>query len=123
MTSPRPVSGNAVVLAATVLVVVLVGAVVALGIAIDDGARVASLVGLVLPVVGVAVPALLALAKIHNVADQVDKVEQRTLDLTNGHMDRKIRAAVADVLRPGLIDPQAKDQLVVDRASRDHVTD
>ena len=72
------------------------------------GAELAPLIGLV----GPTVATLAVLGKVNN-------IDQRTEDLTNGLMDAKLRAGVADVLPDHLIDPGAKDQLEADRARRD----
>lgn len=58
-----------------------------------------------------ALPSVLALAKVSNTAEQVDK-------LANGLMDAKVRAGLADVLPDELIDPDAQHQLRADRARR-----
>lgn len=49
---------------------------------------------------------------------QVQKVDQKVDYLANGGMDSKVRAGVADVLRPELVDPDAEHLLQVDRANR-----
>lgn len=109
---PSPVSGNVVVLAVVGLLVVEIVAACAVAIAIEDGARAASLIGLILAPAGVAIPSLIALARIEKLGGQV-------YDLANGGMDAKIRAGIADVLPAHLIDPSVEEQLVVDRARRD----
>jgi hypothetical protein len=55
---------------------------------------------------------LLTLTKVNQTNSQVEQ-------LTNGLMDAKVRAGVADVLPEHLLDPQARDQIAIDRATRD----
>lgn len=72
----------------------------------------ASTIGLVLASLSSTVVGVLALAKIGSVERTVD-------DLSNGRMDSKIRAGVADVLPDHLIDRNARPQLEQDRKRRD----
>lgn len=121
MTETKPViSGSAVVTGVVVLLVALMATVVALGIAIEDGSRAATLIGLVIPLVGLAVPGLLALVKLNDVQATMTKVAGHTTDLTNGLLDAKVRAAVADVMSD-VIDPDAREQIATDRARRDRI--
>lgn len=112
-------STGVIVWAAVVMFVATMATVIALAFAIDDGARVESLVGIILPAAASLVVAMLALVKISQVGDQVDKVSKQTTDLTNGLLDAKVRAAVADVLAPELVDPAAEQLLTSDRHRRD----
>lgn len=73
----------------------------------------------VLALVGSTVATLATLAKLQGVDAKVDQVDKRTEDLTNGLMDAKIRAGVADVIRPEHVDPEMADQLEADRTRRD----
>lgn len=121
MTETKPViSGSAVVTGVVVLLVALMATVVALGIALEDGSRAATLIGLVIPLVGLAVPGLLALVKLNDVQATMTKVAGHTTDLTNGLLDAKVRAAVADVMSD-VIDPDAREQIATDRARRDRI--
>lgn len=120
-TKPPVISGSAVVTGVVVLLVALMATVVALGIAIEDGAHAATLIGLVIPLVGLAVPGLLALVKLNDVQATVSKVAGHTTDLTNGMLDAKVRAAVADVMSEDVIDPEAREQIANDRARRDRI--
>lgn len=65
-----------------------------------------------------ALPGLLTtmvtLARTESIGRQVD-------DLANGGMDAKIRAGVADTLRPELLDPDQADQLAADYQRRDEM--
>jgi hypothetical protein len=66
-----------------------------------------------------AIPALITLGKVNSVDAKVEQVDRRTEELSNGLMDAKIRAGVADVIRPEHVDPEAVEQLEADRARRD----
>lgn len=105
-----------------VIFVATLGTIVLLAFAIEDGARIESLVGLILPAAGTLLLALLALDRVAKVDEKIDRVGQQTTDLTNGLLDAKVRAAVADVLAPHMVDPAAEQQLVSDRARRDAAT-
>lgn len=72
----------------------------------------ATTIGLVLASLSSTVVGVLALAKIGSVEKTVD-------DLSNGRMDAKIRAGIADVLPDHLIDRNARPQLEEDRKRRD----
>lgn len=114
-----PASGNVIILAVCVVFVVTLGAAVAVTSAVEDGARASSLVSMILPVGGTALLALLALFKIGEVQQVAEEVRAHTVDLTNGKMDAKIRAGVADVLADALIDPQAYPLVEQAREIRD----
>jgi hypothetical protein len=81
----------------------------------DQEATITILVGLLAPTIA----SLVTLAKTAGVAARVEKVASDTDDLTNGLMDAKIRAAVADVLPDHQLDPAAADQIADDRERRD----
>lgn len=49
---------------------------------------------------------------------KVQKVDQKVDYLANGGMDSKVRAGVADVLRPELVDPDVERLLEADREHR-----
>lgn len=107
--TPTVVWGAVVVFATTL------GAIVALSFAVEDGARLESLVGLILPAAGTLLIGFLALDRVAKVSDSVDRVEKHTSDLTNGLMDSKIRAAVAQTIRDQYLDPTAAQLLEADR--------
>lgn len=120
MTTPsQTVSGNVIVVAAAVVFLATLGAVVAIALAIEDGARVTSLLGLILPSCSAVILGLLALFKLTEIKADVATVKADTTDLTNGKMDAKIRAGIADVLANHLIDPEAREQIDLDRLVRD----
>lgn len=112
MSTNRPTSSTTVIVVAVAsMFCFTMAAAVAIVVAVPEGTNPGALVALLLAAMGTAVPAVLALAKIGRVAAQVD-------DLSNGLMDSKIRAGVADVLPPQLVHQDAREQLESDRARR-----
>lgn len=76
------------------------------------GTDVAPLIGTLAPTVA----ALGALAQVQRMQGKVDRVDQRTEELSNGLMDSKIRAGVADVIPDHLLDDTyTRQQLAADR--------
>lgn len=89
-----------VVICATVVISIAIGALAYLVAIGADQESLTLLIGLV----GTLVTALIGLARTEQIKGTVD-------DLSNGKMDAKIRAGVAEVLAPHMIDPGAEDQL------------
>lgn len=98
----------------TVLVCFISAVGAAVFVAVPDGANTGSLVALMVGQLATTVPVLVSVFKVNAVAHQVDEVAQDTERLANGTGDAKIRAAVAAVLAPHLIDPAVKPQLAED---------
>lgn len=97
-----------VTLAAVVVVVVVAG---------NDAALVAAILGSLAPTAAVVVN----LYATSQVRSRVDTVAQDTHDLRNGLLDAKVRAGVADVLHPELLDPEyiESPRSAEDRVRRD----
>lgn len=76
-----------------------------------DGADVGIFLSSILGFAGSTVAALVTLAQVQKVGRSVDY-------LANGGMDSKVRAGVADVLRPELVDPEVEQLLQHDRHNR-----
>lgn len=76
-----------------------------------DGDIVIPFLTMVLGFGGTTVTALITLTQVRSVDQKVDY-------LANGGMDSKIRAGVADVVRPDLVDPDVERLLQVDREHR-----
>lgn len=91
-------------LAAVVVLVALVGV---------DGS--AALVASLAANLGTIVAVLANFQRTGVVEQKVNQVASDAHDLVNGLLDAKVRAGVADVLQPHLIDPEADDQLERDR--------
>lgn len=77
-----------------------------------DGDTIATFLTMILGFATSTVAALVTLVKVQAVDQKVDY-------LTNGGMDSKVRAGVAEVLKPELIDPDAQGLLIADRVTRD----
>lgn len=74
------------------------------------------------PVLGTLAPTIAAVAllvQVNKVDAKVERVAEDTYRLTNGLLDAKVRAGVADVIKDEHIDPEAKALLVEDRRVRD----
>lgn len=111
MTTPTPRGpSTATVVGIVVVFCFTVAGVVGLTVTVPNRAQ--TLITVLLASVAPTVAALAGLAKLGT-------VDKRTEDLTNGLMDSKVRAAVADVIRNQMIDPAAKQQLDADRLKRD----
>lgn len=83
-------------------------------ITLEESALPEGWLGLFLGFLGTLIVAVVSLGKIDKIGRQVD-------DLSNGLMDSKIRAGVADVLGDHLLDPGVHEQLKTDRARRNSV--
>lgn len=110
-----------VVLIVGVVVVVCftMAACVAVFVAAPEGANTGSLLALLLGQLAPTVAALALLAKQSSTDAKVDTISEDTSAMTNGLGDAKLRAAIADVLDPSLIDPTALQQIDHDRRRRD----
>jgi len=106
---------NTMVWGAVVVFIATLGTIVALSLTVKDSEQLGRLIGLILPAVGALVVLILALDKVSQVDQKVDKVGRQTSDLTNGLLDAKMRVAVASIIRPEHIDPGAQQQLEADQ--------
>lgn len=104
-------SATVIVVGVVAMFCVVVVAIVALAIFSPKDTDVANLVTILLGSLGSTVAVLATLAKVADVDSKVNY-------LTNGGMDSKVRAGVADVVRDDLLDPAVADQLEADRANR-----
>ncbi len=126
MSVARPsntISGTVLLVCLVVMFVVTIAASAAIALAIEDGARATSLIGLLLGSLGALAASVTTLYKVTSLGQVVDDVAQQTTDLTNGLLDSKVRAAVADVLQPHMIDPAADALLERDRTRRATATE
>lgn len=74
------------------------------------------------PLLGTLAPTIAAVAllvQVRGVQADVQQVRQDTHALTNGLLDSKVRAGVADVIRDEHLDPEAVALIDEDRAVRD----
>lgn len=117
--SNKPVSTTAVVVGVVTAFCFTTAAVVALVVAAPEGTDVSAVVSTLLASLAAAIGVLATLVKVEKVDAQLERTDAKVTDLTNGLMDAKIRAAVADVLRPDFVDPQVHPQLEEDRTRRE----
>ena len=103
-----------VVICATVVLVVAISAVALLAATEASTDSIALLIGLLT----MLVTNVVTLARQEKTLTATEKVEETVYDLSNGKMDAKIRAGVADVLAEHLIDPTTREQLKADRERR-----
>lgn len=119
---PSRGSGFTTVLIVCVVVAFVVSVIAATAVAVlvEDAGRATVMIGLILAPLTSVLSALIVFAKVSDLDAKVGEVRTDTADLTNGLMDAKVRAAVADVLAPEYVDENARDQLIIDRARREH---
>lgn len=123
----KPSTTAALIVVCVVFCVTLSAVLIAFLFA-PEGSNADAIVG---PLLGTLAPTIAAVALLVQVKDvkdaqavtaaKVDQVATDTYRLTNGLLDAKVRAGVADVIRPEHIDPAAENQLVNDRRVRDEV--
>lgn len=114
-----PGSGQTIrtmVWAIVVLVAITLAAVVALTTLAPPGEDRRTVVLQVLGILAPTLAVMVTLVQVGRVQAQVETVARDTHDLTNGLLDSKVRAGVADVLHDDLMDPEAADQVAEDRA-------
>lgn len=116
---PTKTTGPTVlIVTAAVVGTVVIACITLMAIAIEDGARATAMIASV----GGTLATLLAFfglfINVRDLRSDVSQVKQQTTELTNGLGDSKTRAAVADVLRPELVDPAVQEQLAVDYQRR-----
>lgn len=116
--STTAVSGNVLVVVVGAVFCFAVACAVAIFVAVPEDANPGSLAAILLASLSATVTTLANLYKTNAVEQKVDQVHEKTEQLTNGLMDSKIRAGVADVLTDELLDQGATEQLVADRARR-----
>lgn len=112
--SQEPFPWLALIVCATIVVLALIAGFVALVRLAPPGTDLVKIIGAVaagLALVGGQLAGYL----------KTRKVDGKVTDLSNGLMDAKIRAAVAEVLKPALVDPDIHPQLEADRQRRDSV--
>lgn len=104
---------------------VTMGATVALFLVADNPTMAATMVTSLLGSLGTIAAVLVTLqktaqvsARVDQVAGTMDTVDGRTHDLVNGLLDAKVRAGVAEVLHPDLVDPAVLAQVDADKATR-----
>lgn len=107
----KAVSGTALIVGIVVCFVAVVGACTAIFLADPTGERATIMATTLL---GSLTGTVAALAALYKVTDVDKKVEY----LANGGTDAKIRAGIADVVKPDLLKDEAQDQIELDRLHR-----
>lgn len=111
-------NNNVLVIVGGVIFCFVVAACVAVFIAAPEGANTGSLITLLLGSLASTLASLGVLAKVNQTEAKVDRVADDTYRLTNGLLDAKVRAGVADVLPDHMIDPDARTLIEGDRKMR-----
>jgi hypothetical protein len=101
-----------------IVFVVTILSVTAIAISIEDGARASTMIGLILAPLTTVLGILAVFGKVSNLETRMGDVQSDTRDLTNGLLDAKVRAAVADVIGPELVHEEAREQVALDRERR-----
>lgn len=114
----KPGNNNVIIIVAAVVGVVVILAITSVAIAIEDGARAASMIGLIVAPLATLLAFFGLFVNVQSIKADVSRSLEQTTELTNGLGDAKFRAAVADVLPDHMIDPAIRDQIVRDRARR-----
>lgn len=114
--TPRPTQqagpSTALVVALVIIAVTAILGTVCILITLDKSQLPEGWLGLFFAMIGSIVAAVVTLARLDKVSRQVD-------DISNGRMDAKIRAAIADVVKDEHLDPDASSQIRADRIRRD----
>jgi hypothetical protein len=76
-------------------------------------------IGPMLATLGTTIATVALLVQVRAVQSDVQQVRQDTHALTNGLLDSKIRAGVAETVRDDLVDPNAHALLQADRQTRE----
>jgi ascorbate-specific PTS system EIIC-type component UlaA len=113
-------NNNVVVIVGGVVFCFTLAACVAVFIAAPEGGNTASLIAILIGALAPTLASLGVLAKVNNTDAKVDRVADDTYRLTNGLLDAKVRAGVADAMPEHMLDPDyVEGQLHVDRRVRD----
>lgn len=111
-----------IVWAVVILTAVVVAAVVLLEL-FADPTRETDAASKVLSVLAPTIAVLATLRAVGAVQGTVERVERDTHALTNGLLDSKVRAGVAEVVHPELVDPAYSDKRVTDQRAVDDAHD
>ena len=120
--TPRVSTTSALVVVAVVFVVTVVSVLLAFLFA-PEGRDLSLVIGPLLGTLAPTIAAVALLVQVRGVQADVSQVRQDTHALTNGLLDSKVRAGVADVIRDEHLDPAASTMLTEDRAVRGRAHD
>lgn len=120
-TTTPAVSTTVVAVSVVIVFCFTLACAAAMFIAAPDGANTGSLITILLGPLAPTIGTLALLVKVSGTDAKVDQVAQDTYRLTNGLLDAKVRAGVADVVAPELLREDAHAQVALDRQVRDQV--
>ena len=113
-------NNNVIVIVGAAVFCFVIAAVVAVFIAAPEGANTGSLITTLVGQIAPTLVALGVLAKVNSTEAKVEQVADDTYRLTNGLLDAKARAAIADTMPEHLLDPDyVEGQMHRDRRIRD----
>lgn len=112
-------NNNVIVIVGAAVFCFVVAAVVAIFIAAPEGANTGSLITILIGQIAPTLVALGVLAKVNSTDAKVERVADDTYRLTNGLLDAKVRAGIADTMPEHMLDPDYVDeQMHADRRVR-----
>lgn len=126
MSTPLPsqrVSPTAALVVVAVVFVVTVLSVLAAFLFAPEGRDLTLVIGPLLGTLAPTIAAVALLVQVRGVQADVSQVRQDTHALTNGLLDSKIRAGVAETVRPDLVDPEIAATIERDREVRSDAHD
>lgn len=121
--SPQRVSSTAALVVVAVVFCVTVLSVLLAFLFAPEGRDLTLVIGPLLGTLAPTIAAVALLVQVRGVQADVSQVRQDTHALTNGLLDSKVRAGVAEVLHPDLVDPDAAATIRRDRVVRDEAHD
>ncbi len=132
MESPSNNSGPspaAIVAVCVVFCFTLTAAVVVFALS-PEGDQTVALVGSLLATLAPTLAAVAVLVQVKSVqstqaeqGERIERVASDTYALTNGLLDSKVRAGVAEVIRDDLLDPEHAQTVATDKRVRDEFAD
>jgi hypothetical protein len=120
--TPRVSSTAALVVVAVVFCVTVLSVLLAFLFA-PEGRDLTLVIGPLLGTLAPTIAAVALLVQVRGVQADVQQVRQDTHALTNGLLDSKVRAGVAETIRPDLLHPEIGDTIVEDLRVRDRAHD
>lgn len=121
---------TAAIVAVCVVFCATLGAAVAVFALSPDGEQTVGLVGSLLATLAPTLAAVAVLVQVKGVqstqaeqGERIERVASDTYALTNGLLDSKVRAGVAEVIRDDLLDPEHAATIVEDKRIRDEHAD
>lgn len=117
--TPQRVGSTAALVVVAVVFCVTVLSVLLAFLFAPEGRDLTLVIGPLLGTLAPTIAAVALLVQVRGVQADVSQVREDTHALTNGLLDSKVRAGVADVIRDEHLDPEAVQLIHEDRAVRD----